>query len=136
MTVVGSLAIDWTKKVKLLDDFGWLEVENFPDRALQSFLVHLAGAESIDAHAYWFGMTNGVSELNFTSVGQTGGDDILGHPASHVSGAAIHLRWIFPGKRATAMTSHAAIGIADNFAAGYACIAFGPANYEPACWID
>src|SRR4030095_8984288 len=136
MTVVGSLAIDWTKKVKLLDDVGWLEVENFPDRALQSFLVHLAGAESIDAHAYRFGMADGVGELNFTSVGPTGGGDILGHPASHVSGAAIHFRRIFSGKRATAVPSHPAISVADNFAAGYVCIALGSANYEPACWID
>src|SRR5262249_38343377 len=112
MTVVGCLAIDRTKKIKLLDDFGRLEVENFPDRALQFFFVDLACTESIDAHAYRFGMTNGIGELNFTSVGQTGGDDILGNPTSHVSGAAIHLCWIFSGKRASAMTSHAAIGIA------------------------
>src|SRR5262249_48635949 len=110
MTVVGCLAIDWTKKIKLLDDFGRLEVENFPDRALQFFFVYLAGEKCIDAHAYRLGMTNGIGKLNFTSVGKPGGDDILGPPAPHESGAAIPLRWIFPEKRATAMTSHTAIG--------------------------
>src|SRR5712691_12425427 len=113
MTVVGCLAIDRTKQIELLDDFGRLEIENFPDRALELFLVHLACAESIDAHTYRFGMTDGIGELNFTSVGQTGGDDILRHPTSHVSCAAIYFRWIFPGKRATAVTSHAAVGVAD-----------------------
>src|ERR1700757_38718 len=136
MAVVGCLAIDRTKKIQLFDDFGWLEVENFPNGALELFFVHLASAESIDAYAYRFGMADGVRKLHFTSVGQTRGDDILRHPASHVSGAAIHFRWIFPRKCATSMTSHAAIGVADNFAAGYACVALGPTNYKPTCWID
>src|SRR4030095_7240918 len=103
MPVVGCFAVDRTKQIELLDDFGWLEIENFPDRALELFFVYLSGAESIDAHADRFGMPDGVGELNFASVGQTGGDDILRHPASHVSGAAIHLRWIFPGERTTAV---------------------------------
>jgi len=136
MTVVGSLAIDGAKQIELFDDLGGLETENFPDRALQFFLVHLSGAESINADAYRFGMTDGIGELNFTSVRQAGCDDILRHPASHVSGATIHFRWVFSGKRATAVTSHSAIGITDDFAAGDARVALGTANYEPACWID
>src|SRR4029077_19663080 len=136
MTVVGGLAIDRPKQIELFDDLGGLETENFPDRALQFFLVHLPGAESINADAYRFGMPDGVGELNFTSVSQTGGDDILCHPATHVSGATIHFRWVFSGKRATAVTSHSAIGITDDFATGDARVTLGTANYEPAGWID
>src|SRR5713101_4325404 len=136
MTVVGSLAIDRAKQIELFDDLGGLETENFPDCALQFFLVHLAGAESINADAYRFGVTDGIGELNFTSVRQAGCDDILRHPASHVSGAAIDLRRIFSGKRAATVPSHPAVGITDDLAAGDACVALGTANYEPACWID
>src|SRR5262249_43327155 len=118
MTVVGCLAIDWTKKIKLLDDFGRLEVENFPDRALQLFFVYLAGAKCIDAHANRWGMPSGIAKLNFTAAAQTGGANILAPPASHVGGAAIPFRWFFPEKRPPAMTSYTAIGIADNFAPG------------------
>src|SRR5438445_7175857 len=136
MTVVGCFAIDRSKQIELLDDLGWLEIENFPDGALQFFFVHLAGAEGVHAHAHGLGMTNGVGELNFTSVRQTRCDDILRHPAPHVSSAAIHLCWVFSGKRAAAVTSHPTIGIADDFAAGYACIPLGSADYEPPRRID
>src|SRR4030095_4065630 len=136
MTVVRCLAVDRTKQIELFDDFGRLEIENFPDCALELFLVYLAGAESIDAHAHRLGVTDGVGKLNFTSIGQTSCDDSLCDPAPHVSGAAIHLCWIFSGKRAASVTSHPAIGINDVIAAGYACIAFGTANYETTCWID
>src|SRR5262245_28603239 len=136
MAVVGCFTIDRTKQIELLDDFGRLEIENFPDCALQLFFVHLSCAESVDADAYRLGMADGIGELNFTSVGQTGGDDILRHPASHVSGAAIHFRRVLSGKRATAVTSHPAVGIADDFAARYASISLGATDYESACRID
>src|SRR5213596_3319273 len=135
MTVVGCFAIDRTKQIELLDDFCRFEVENFPDRPLKFFFVDFAGTESIDADANGLGMTDGVGELNFTSICQTGCHDILGYPAAHVSRATIYLRGILSGKRAAAVPSHSTIGVANDLATGYACIAFRAPDYEPARWI-
>src|SRR6266513_2799572 len=135
MTVVGCFAIDRTKQIELLDDFCRFEVENFPDRPLKFFFVDFAGTESIDADANGLGMTDGVGELNFTSIRQTGGHDILRYPAAHVSRATIYLRGILSGKRAAAVPSHSAVCVADDFAACDACVAFRAPDYEPARWI-
>src|SRR5437762_9643072 len=135
MAVIGCLPIDRAKEIQLLNDFRRFEVENFPDCPLKFFFVDFAGTESIDADANGLGMTDGVGELNFTSIRQTGGHDILHYPAAHVSRATIYLRGILSGKRAAAVPSHSAVGVADDFATGYACIAFRAPDYEPARWI-
>src|SRR6266404_9859168 len=124
MAVIGCLPIDRAKEIQLLNDFRRFEVENFPDCPLKLFFVDFAGTESIDADANGLGMADGIGELNFTSVRQTGCYDILGYPAAHVSRATIYLRGILSGKRAAAVPSHSTIGIADDLPTGYASIAF------------
>src|SRR5205809_2483520 len=136
MTVVGCFAIDRTKQIELLDNFRRFEVENFPDCPLKFFFVDFAGTESIDADANGLGMTDGVRKLNFASIRQTGGHDILRYPAAHVSRAAVDFGWIFSRERAAAVPSHSAVGVADDFAARDACVALRAADHEPARWID
>src|SRR6266478_511925 len=136
MTVIGCFAINRAKQVELFDDFRGLEIENFPDRALQFFFVHFAGAESIDTHAHWLGVTDGVGELDFASVRQSGGDNILRDPASHVSGAAIDFARVFSRKCAAAVSPHPAVSVANDLAARYPGIAFRTADHESPSRID
>jgi hypothetical protein len=82
------------------------------------------------------GHTDGVGELDFAARRQTGGDDILRHPASHVSRAAIDFARIFAGKRAAAVPAHAAIAVDDNLATGQAGVALRTADDETAGRID
>ena len=63
-------------------------------------------------------------------------DDILRDVARHVAGGAVHLGWIFSGKRAAAVTAVAAVGVDDNLAAGEAGVAHGTAGDEAAGGID
>src|SRR5438270_12097866 len=100
MAVIGCLPIDRAKEIQLLDNFRRFEVENFPDCPLKFFFVDFAGTESIDTDAYGLGMTDGVGELNFTSICQTGCHDILRYPAAHVSRAAVASGTIFSRVRA------------------------------------
>ena len=136
MAVIGCLPIDRAKEIQLLNDFRRFEVENFPDCPLKFFFVDFAGTESIDADANGLGMTDGVRKLNFASIRQTGGHDILRYPAAHVSRAAVDFGWIFSRERAAAVPSHSAVGVADDFAARDACVALRAADHEPARWID
>src|SRR5437773_4485397 len=136
MPVVGCVAINRPQQIELLDDFSGLEIENFPDCALQFFLIHFAGAESINANTHWLGVTDGISELDFASIRQAGCDDILGDPAAHVSCAAIYLRRVFSGKRSAAVPSHSAVAITDNLAPGDSSIAFRAADDEPASRVN
>src|ERR1700704_2458945 len=81
-------------------------------------------------------MTNGISELHFASVGQTGSNDVFRDPASHISGRAIHFARVFPGESAAAVASHSAVSIDNDLATRNPGIAFRPAHYEASGRID
>src|SRR4030095_1318424 len=100
------------------------EIEYPPNRALQLLLVHFASAEGIDADTHRFWMANRIGELDFATIRQPGGNHILRDPTPHVSRAAIDLRGIFARKRATAVSAHPAVGIANNLASCDTCVAF------------
>ena len=71
MSVVSCFAINRPQQVKLLDDLGRFEIENFPDCALQLLIIYFAGAKGIDADANGFWMTDGIGELDFATIGQS-----------------------------------------------------------------
>ena len=95
MTVVGGLAVDRAEEVELGDDVGGFEGEDGFDGFLDVFLVHFVCAEGVDVDADGLWVADGVGELNFATVGETGSDDIFRHVAAHVGGAAVDFGWIF-----------------------------------------
>ena len=93
-------------------------------------------AERIDVHADRLRMPDRVGELHFARDAKPGGDDVLRHPAAHVSGAAIDLGRILAGERAAAVTAHAAVAVDDDLAAGQAGVALRSADDEAAGRVD
>src|SRR5450755_1269145 len=81
-------------------------------------------------------MADGVGELQFAARGETGSHDVLRDPAAHVSGAAINLRRIFAGERATTVTAHPAVSVHDNLAPGQTRVTLRPADDETARGVD
>ena len=51
-------------------------------------------------------------------MGQTGGHDVLGNPASRVCGRTVDLGRVLAGERATAVVGGATVGVDDDLAAG------------------
>ena len=82
------------------------------------------------------GMTDGVGELELAAGRQTGGHDVLRHPARHVGRAAIHLGRVLAGEGAAAVTAHAAVGVHNDFAAGQAGVALRSAHDKAAGGVD
>src|SRR5512144_2722350 len=68
-------------------------------------------------------MTDGRGELNLGVSRESGGDDVLRDPTSHVRCGAVDLRRILARKRTAAVTAPAAIGVDDDFATGQTRIA-------------
>src|SRR6266404_5966231 len=81
-------------------------------------------------------MTNGISELHFASVRQTGCNDAFCDPTSHISSRAIHFARVFPGESAAAVASHSAVSIDNNFATRDPGIALRPTDHETPGRID
>src|ERR1035438_2292924 len=98
--------------------------------------VNLRRAESIDQHANRFSDSNGVGKLHFTAISQSGGNNVLGNVARHVAGRAVNLGRVFAAECATAMASHATVGVHDDLAAGQPGVAHGTTDYEASRWVD
>src|SRR5436305_1273537 len=104
----------------------WLEAEDFTHRFLNGFIAHFSRAKRIDAHGNWIGMPNGIGELDFGAGRQAGSNNILGHIAPHIGGAAVHFGRIFSAESPSPMPSHSPIAIDNNFAAGQPGIPLRP----------
>jgi len=136
VTVVGGLRVDRAKEVELLDDVGGLEGEHFQDGGEDLVIADGAGTEAVDVDAHRKRVTDGVGELNFALRGEAGGDDVLGDPAAHVGGAAVHFRRVLAREGTTAVTAHAAVAIDDDFTTGEAAVALRTADDEFAGRVD
>ena len=136
VTVVGGLAVNRAAQIELVNDVRRLEAEYLVDGLDDLLIGNLAGAKRVHIHADRVGITDGVSELHFALVGELGGDNVLRNPAAHVSGAAVHLRRIFAGERAAAVTTRTAVAVHDDLAAGQTGVALRSADDETTGGID
>src|SRR5439155_21113755 len=76
------------------------------------------------------GYTDGISELNFTFVGQTRGHNIFGHITGRVSCATVNFGRVFSGKRSSPMSRPATVTIYNDLSSGQSSISARPANHE------
>ena len=136
VTVVGRLAVNGTEEVELFDDVGGLETEGAEDGVLQFALADFVRAEGVDRDRDRLGITDGVGELDFGAVREAGGHDVLGHPASHVGGAAVDFARVLAAESSAAVTAHAAVAVDDDFASGQAGVALRSADDEFAGRVD
>ncbi len=95
-----------------------------------------ARAEALDEDGDRLGDADRIGDLDLAAVGQTCGDDVLGHVARRVRRRPVDLGGIFAGERSAAVTGHAAVGVDDDLAAGEAGIAHRPADDEAPGRVD
>src|SRR5579883_1179328 len=118
MTVGRGLLVDGTKQIEMVNDRRGPQVENFGHRLSDSLFGQPSRSERLDEHAHGMRDADGVGNLDLATIGQSGGDDVLGDPARGVSSGAIDFGRILTGERAAAVASHPAVGIGDDLAAG------------------
>src|SRR5882762_2674620 len=131
-----GLAVNRTPQIKRIDDLARLELEVRPYQTRNQLGVDLLGSESIHQYTNGFSYSDGVGELHFATIGQSGGHDVLRDIARHVGGRTVHLGRILAAERAAAVTSHATVRVHDDLASGETGIAHGAANDEPSGGID
>src|SRR5260370_38940963 len=131
-----GLFVDRTALRQGLDNPFRRELEVFPDKLFQPVLGDFTGVERVDQNTDRVGHADGVSELDFATVRQPGGHNILGNVAGHVAGGTVNLGRIFAAESAAAVTAHAAVGIYDDFASGQSGIAHGTAGDKASGGID
>ena len=81
-------------------------------------------------------MADGVGELDFAFFSELGGHNMLGDPAAHIGGAAVHFGRVLAGEGAAAVTAGPAVAVHNDLAAGQTGVALGSANHEAAGGVD
>ena len=136
MTVSGETAVDGLPEVKVADDGGGTEVEHLIYRLLQHVVGNGAGAEGSDVHTDRVSHADGVGELYLAAVRETGGHDVLGHPAGRVGRAAVDLGGVLAGEAAAAVRGASAIGVDNYLASGQTGVGRRAALDETAGRVD
>ena len=93
-------------------------------------------AEGIDVNADGLRVTDGIGELEFATLGETGGDDVFRDVAAHVGGGTVNLARVFAGEGAASVTAHASVGVDDDLASGEAAVTLGSADDEKTGRVD
>src|SRR5450830_168449 len=114
----------------------WAQVEDFANQLDDLVIADLAGAEGVQRDRGRLSDADGVGHLDFATIGQAGGDDVLGHVTTGVGGGTVNLGWILAGERATAVTGHAAVAVDDDLATGQAAVAHRATDDEVAGRVD
>src|SRR5207249_867662 len=130
MAISGSGLVDRAPQVKHLDDTFRRQREKFADQRGDRFFRNRCRAESFRHDGNWLGHTNRIRQLHFRLTRQARGNNVLGDVARHVTRRAIHLRWVFAGKCAAAMTAVASVSVNNDLASSQARVAHGSADYK------
>ena len=136
VTIGGRQLIHGMQQVEHARDRVGTQIEMLAYQLDDLGIADLAGTEGIHRHGGRLGHADGIGDLDLAALGQARRDDVLGHVAASVGGAAVDLGRILAGERATTMTRHATVGIDDDLATGQSAVAHRPADDEVAGRVD
>ena len=136
VAVVGGFRVDRTAQSELPDNFRRAEIKGFMDRFLDPPKVDLFRAKGVQADRYGVRVADGVGELDFHPVRQSGGDNVFGDVASHVGGTPIDFGRVLAAEGAPAVTTGTPVGIDNDLPAGQAAVPLGATDDEPAGGVD
>ena len=130
VAVVSCFRVNGATEAKVANDFGGTEIKGLVYGFLDSFEANFFSIEGIEADGDGMGMANGVGELDFHTIGEAGGDNVLGNISTHVGCASVDFGGVFSTEGATPVATRPAVGIDDDFATGETTIALGSADDE------
>src|SRR5690606_6946161 len=104
------------------------KVENVTHQLDDGVLGDLVGAEGVDRDRSRLRHADGVGNLDFATLGQAGGNDVLGHVTTGIGCRTVDLGWVLAGEGAATVTGHAAVGVDNDLASGQAAVAHRPAD--------
>ena len=133
MSVGGGLLVNGVQQIKHFLYAVWTKVKVFAHKLGKPCGFHASGAKSFYQDRSRLSNANGIGNLDLTTIGQPGSDNILCDVSAGIGGGPVDLGWIFAGectttvgssggRSAAPMACSAAIGIHDDFAPGKSAI--------------
>lgn len=136
VTVLGSLSVDGTGKVKVLDDDTGTQIEVVADDLDQLVGGLVGGTVGLDEDGEGLSDTNGVGELDKGTTGQAGLDQRLGDPAGDVGSGAVNLGVVLSGESTTTVGTPTTVGVDDDLTASETGVTLGSTDDEAAGGLE
>src|SRR6516164_2099549 len=136
MPVARGLLVDRPHEVQHLAQPVRRQVEVLADDPCEVLGRKTARAEALHHDRDRLGDPDGVGHLYLATLGEAGGDDVLGDVARGIGRRAVDLGGILAREGAAAVAGVAAVGIDDDLAPGEPAVANGPADHEAAGRVD
>nr|DAY97717.1 MAG TPA: hypothetical protein [Caudoviricetes sp.] len=92
--------------------------------------------KAIHIHRNRLGNTNGIGQLDFTSVSILLANDVLCNVAGGIGSTPIHLCRVFAGEGTATVTAHTAVGIGDDFSSSQTRVRKRRTHHETPSRID
>mmetsp|Transcript_2033 Transcript_2033/g.4586 ORF Transcript_2033/g.4586 Transcript_2033/m.4586 type:complete len:428 (-) Transcript_2033:117-1400(-) len=132
MAVGSSLVVLWFAKSQITGKSSWtgikVDLDNVGNElGGESVLLSSVG---LDEQTQWLGDTNGVRQLDKSTLTKSSLDDGLGHPTARVGGRSIDLGGILSRKGTSSVGSPSTVSINDNLTSGKTGITLGSTNDE------
>ena len=136
MPTSSRLAEDWTLKFQVFDNAlsrQWVLLTN---DVADDRIIDLPGSLSVNVNTDWIGNTNRVSQLNFATLGQSGGDDVFGNVTRHIGRTTIDFGRVFTAECSATVASPATVSVDDDLSTGQTTVTVRATDLELAGWVD
>ena len=110
--------VDGGCQAEVSDDVAGFEREVCGNKVRNGVVVDVARTEGVHSNAHGVGHTDGVGDLDFTLLGKSRSDHVLGSPAGGIGSRPVHLGRVLARKGTTAVAATAAVGVDDDLASG------------------
>jgi len=130
VAVGGGLLVDGVLQLKIFDNLARAEVEVLLNNLQKLLLALRRRSVAEDGDGKGLGDTNGVGNLDQDALAESSLNERLSHPASGVSGGAVHLGEILAGESATTMSTPAAVSVDDDFTSRQSGVTHGSTDDE------
>src|SRR5690606_8894570 len=136
VAVSGGLAVNGPAQVQVTDDRAGAQIEVFRDQAGDLLIRNYTGAEGLHIDAQRMGDADGVCDLDLAALGKASSHHVLGRPAGCVCRRAVDFRRVFTAECAAAVTSHPAVRVDNNLAAGQPGVTLRSADHKAPGRVD
>ena len=114
MAVAGCPAVDGSSEIQFLKDVGDIEIQDFAREITDDGIRLFLRPECVERDRNRLGSSDDVGDLDLTAACELGGNDIFCQEAAGVSSGTVHFGRIFAAETASAVASHASVGIDDD----------------------
>ena len=136
MSVSRCLFVDWSSKIKHLNDSCRAEIKILTNDLYQFIIFYCTCSECIYHDRCRMCYTDCIRQLNLTFLSKSCSNNILGNVTCCISGRTVNLCTVFSRESPAAVTCHSTVSIYDDLTSCKSTVSVWSADYKTSCRVD